>query len=955
MRRAVSEGHWASAWAQTKHVLITHPNDADILTEVATVAAMTGRKPQAVDLMVEAAQRDDYDPLRVDQAIRALIEVGRLYDVISLLENAVDANPSDHSLRVKLIGFLKEAQLHHRIDPHYESLIRTRNFDLQLLLAFTDAQRRTYSAPMLELLTQRNPEDRRIQLGHAIDLMDNRKFDASEEVCRNILKRHADFTPVQALLGYVLAAQGRFSQIDEWSAGTSPHCRDDAYYWLALGSWAQSRTLPAQAARAFYEATLRDPNNPVAWTRLAGSIHRIRSRDDTQTPPLDQPQLESIEARIENLLAMRDHLTAFVWSGHTSQRNAIDIASTLSQLGRNWEAEAWAAVATTLKDDGVQNAAEVRADIIRKLKQDQQWQSTTWNPELGIDLSHLPAPNPDAPAGDEGDVVAPVVAGPLNGPSNIPLRLSEESAQWGLVDVGGGSDPEDDRRGALTRSTGAGGGALDFDLDGRCDVAVLGAGGTMLRSDSNPNLLMRNLGNELKLVSGDARFADTDFGQGCCVGDYNEDGFPDVFLANLGRNRLLRNNGDGSFSDCSHLLGDRSSPRWTTCAAFIDLNRDGIADLVTGNYCTTDGAPDRPCPNESGELGTCHPLRFRAQANELYLAGPDGQFHDRTQRLIGNVTPGRTMGILAGSLLPDEIGVLLANDMSPNEFLTPTDSDTAKLEQSAVARGVAVDAGTRPQASMGIAASDFDGDGDLDFYVTGFANEHNIYYEQTAPGCWSDVTTTVGLLKPTLSLVGFGTEAIDLDDDGTVEIAVTNGHIGEFDDGDYAYEQPFQLFRRQADGRFAVVDDDDWGDYFERAHVGRALWTIDINADDRNDLLVTHTREQARLLVNRTADQNHRISFRLVGTTCSRDATGAVLRFSHAGRNRSLWCLSGDGYLCSNERILRAGLGPSDKVTEVKVFWPDGSTDSIGTLDADARYLIVQGQGSATKMNLGHQ
>ncbi len=194
-----------------------------------------------------------------------------------------------------------------------------------------------------------------------------------------------------------------------------------------------------------------------------------------------------------------------------------------------------------------------------------------------------------------------------------------------------------------------------------------------------------------------------------------------------------------------------------------------------------------------------------------------------------------------------------------------------------------------------------------------------------------------------------------LDGDGTDEIVVTNGHIGEFDDGAYAYEQPFQIFRRHTDGTFALLDDDDWGDYFSRPHVGRALWTVDINGDHRNDVMITHTREHARLLVNQTPATNRYLSVRLVGRDCTRDATGAIVRFSHDGQDRTLWCLSGDGYMCSNERILRAGVGSSDEVNDVHVVWADGSVDQIGTLATNAHYLIVQGDGAATKLLRGQK
>lgn len=155
------------------------------------------------------------------------------------------------------------------------------------------------------------------------------------------------------------------------------------------------------------------------------------------------------------------------------------------------------------------------------------------------------------------------------------------------------------------------------------------------------------------------------------------------------------------------------------------------------------------------------------------------------------------------------------------------------------------------------------------------------------------------------------------------------------------------LFRREASGRYKTLNDSSWGGYFSSPHVGRALWTLDINRDGHLDVLITHMYEHGRLLVNRGTDSNNQVAIQLVGTRSSRDATGAIVRFDCSGRKRTIWCLSGDGYFSSNERLLRAGLGTADHIENVSVTWQDGTMDYIGSLNANSEYVIVQGTGEA--------
>ncbi|OYP29463.1 FG-GAP-like repeat-containing protein [Rhodopirellula sp. MGV] len=872
-----------------------------------------------------------------------MIDVGELYKAIELLQTSLARHPDNLKHRKNLIGFLGEAERPELVGNHLQELIKRRAFDVPLLLAVTETSSRRYSYNTAKILMERNPSDHRVRLGDAKESLDTHDAVQAETLLREILKHHPDFAPAYALLGQALMEQRKVDAIPTWLQQAPDGCKQQPAYWLTLGDWAAANDQHPEAARAFWKATQIDPNDSSAWIRLVGVLRRLQKT----TPPEDaehvsEAEIAAIDQRIELLLKLRAVYYDFTWAGKDSQSDAYAIADVLFSLGRTWEAEAWTAIGTTLPREPENKLAPLRAKVLKRLKRDPSWISTADQPALAIDLSRWPEAELTSSSNSKRPSRIPVQ------PSHQHIVLHDETHARGLDGYGAKNNPDDAKLAPLIRSTGVGGGTIDYDLDGWHDLLVMGAGGTMLESDSIANELLRNRNGNFVSVTPHAGVGDKSYGQGVAVGDFNEDGFPDLFFANLGKNRLYKNNGDGTFTDSTEQLLDNHWQEWSTCGAFVDLNRDGITDLLTTNYCRTVKDMDKACPDEHGVPGPCHPLVFPAHRDQFFYGTAEGTLIDQSDALIADVLPGRGLGIVAGSLDGQQPGVFVANDMTPNNYFTVSSDSNSPLIESGAASGLAVDGRTIAQASMGIATSDFDRDGDLDFYVTGFGREYNILYDQIAPGLWQDISNQLGLVRPTLQLVGFGTEAIDFDEDGIDELIVTNGHIGDFNEPDsLPYAQPMQVFRRGVSGSFDVIEDDSWDEYFRQPHVGRALWTLDANGDGHRDVAVTHSYEQIALLVNYSDHNNSRIAFRLVGTDASRDGVGAILRFRCDGQPRTLWSLAGSGYLCSNEPELRAGLGTASEITELTITWNDGSQQSLGTLPANHEYLIVQGDDSA--------
>ncbi len=434
------------------------------------------------------------------------------------------------------------------------------------------------------------------------------------------------------------------------------------------------------------------------------------------------------------------------------------------------------------------------------------------------------------------------------------------------------------------------------------------------------------------------------------VSDFNQDGFADLFVLNYGPSTLYLNRGDGTFQDASHLIRptdpESANIAWSTCAAVADLNGDGLCDLAIANYCAGLSPVTTPCGQEGESIHyACSPVKFPALMDQFYEGMPDGTWVESTSNwsAIPDI-PGRGLGMVASDFdgAPG-VELYVANDMTSNHYWSGRrNSDNEfQLYESALPRGLAGDERMAAQGSMGIAVGDLDQDQDADLYVTNFHGEYNTYYEQLEPGLWRDRTAPMALVAPTLPLVGFGTQAVDLDRDGQDELVVTNGHVDLFNrEGRKAeYAQPMHIFYRTGQGyRLAEAP----SEYTSSVHVGRSLWTMDIDRDQRVDMVVTHQTEPVALLMNRTESSNSWLHLKLIGTTCERNAVGAKVRVKSPKSTWVAWCSSGEGYFGANDDLIRLGLGDQSEPVSIEVSWPDGMQETWNDVSVNQECILVQ-------------
>jgi hypothetical protein len=497
----------------------------------------------------------------------------------------------------------------------------------------------------------------------------------------------------------------------------------------------------------------------------------------------------------------------------------------------------------------------------------------------------------------------------------------------------------------LPEVIGSGGALFDYDNDGDLDAfLVQGAGPSALfrneltiKPDGTRSLRFTDVTKASGIVAAGS-------GMGAATGDFDNDGWIDLYVTKLGSNQLFRNNGNGTFTDVTAKAG-ADDPRWSTSATFFDYDRDGWLDLFVVNYVNFRADMKRNCFSAGSARDYCNPVVYDPAPDKLLHNNRDGTFSDMSSRSVIGRAPGRGLGVLASDFNGDGwTDLYVANDGDANQLWTNARGSGSFVDDALLA-GVAVNRAGQPQGSMGIDVGDVDRDGDDDLFVTNLDNEGNTLYLNVGSGLFEDRTSEFGLFK--LGFTGFGTRFVDYDNDGWLDLVVVNGAVrhlsSQLQKGDpYPLKQRSQLFRNDRGRKFVDVSDSA-GPPFALLQVARGAATGDLDNDGDVDLVVINNSGPARVLLNEAGSRRHWIGFRAIDTRYKRDAVQA--RVSRGGQRGAAKRVQTDGSYCvaSDPRVL-FGLGSEGGAQTVRVQWAGGQVEEFRDLAVDRYYVLEPGK-----------
>ena len=510
----------------------------------------------------------------------------------------------------------------------------------------------------------------------------------------------------------------------------------------------------------------------------------------------------------------------------------------------------------------------------------------------------------------------------------------------------------------IVEATGSGVAIFDFDRDGWPDIYLvngteLGTSREITKDKPTGHLFRNNHDGAFADVTAKAGLISTGWGQGACVGDYDNDGFDDLYVTGYGKNRLFHNQGDGTFREVAEQASVAGTGReWGTGCAFVDYDRDGKLDLVVADYVHFDLATT-PAPGAEagcmwkGAAVMCGPRGLPSAPNLLFHNEGGGRFKDVSvasgiQKTAGHYCFSVTTLDYNEDGWPD---VYVACDSTPSILYRNNRNGT--FTDVGADAGAAFNEDGREQAGMGSTAADYDGDGHLDLFKTNFSDDTSTLYHANGDGTFTDATQTAGLAT-NLDALGWGTMFADVDNDGFPDLLVVNGHV--YPEVDAAklgasFHEPRFLYWNQGNGKFKDLSKSS-GPGLAEPFSGRGLAIADLWNDGRLEAVVNNLSDRPMLLVNEARNMNHWLGLKLTGTTSNRSAIGARVMLYGSKRNWVDEVRSGSSYNSSSDLRLHFGLGAETKLSSIEVRWPNGERETFPGGRVDSLMQLVEGKGT---------
>ena len=504
----------------------------------------------------------------------------------------------------------------------------------------------------------------------------------------------------------------------------------------------------------------------------------------------------------------------------------------------------------------------------------------------------------------------------------------------------------------LPETLGPGVAFIDYDSDGWPDIFLVNGTEWPGRASkhSTPKLYHNNHDGTFTDVTHKAGLDKVEmFGMGVAVGDFDNDGYDDLFVTAYGQSHLFHNNGNGTFTDVTQKAGLGGVQEFSTGAAWVDYDKNGWLDLVVANYVQWTPETDLYCTLDGKSKSYCTPESYKGTAVRLWHNRGDGTFEDVTKKAgLGDPTS-KTLGVAVldydGDGWPD---LLLSNDTQPNKLYRNNGNGT--FTEKAVLAGVAFSEDGVARAGMGVDVADYDRSGHTSLLITNFANQMLSLYHNEGTGLFVDEAPQSEIGRASLLTLGFGCFFFDYDLDGWPDVFVANGHIDpdiQRVQANVKYAMPPHLFRNMGNGKFEEVTKS-VGAAFAVPRVARGAAYADIYNDGRLDVLMATNGGPAVLFRNEAAGEsaNHSLRVKLVGTKSNRDGIGALVRVTGAGGTQTQMMRSGSSYLSASELVLTFGLAQQQKVESVEITWPSGLVDRLTNIAAGQTVVVTEGKGA---------